>query len=284
MQSRRTLFLGICKFIVNLRPIRHIFLDNSVLKIIIVNGLIINLLTIFVEVINVSEIPAEKLKETVALFMRTDRMRRSVFERQASDRFGIHQKQHITLMHLSRNEDISQKQLAEHFKVSPAAVAVSLKKLESKGLISRQCSSDDSRRNALKITEKGRAMVNETHKIFADDSIGVSPTTVRVPVQGGHSESINLEFEKEFTLEDVRKMMEETPGVTLQDDPTNCVYPMPLYACGKNDVFVGRFRKDPSVKSGLNFWCVADNLRKGAATNAVQIAEKLIEKGFLPKE
>ena len=133
-------------------------------------------------------------------------------------------------------------------------------------------------------TKEEMKMVNETHKIFGDDSIGVSPTTVRVPVQGGHSESINLEFEKEFTLEDVRKMMEETPGVTLQDDPTNCVYPMPLYAWGKNDVFVGRFRKDPSVKYGLNFWCVADNLRKGAATNAVQIAEKLIEKGFLPKE
>jgi aspartate-semialdehyde dehydrogenase len=133
-------------------------------------------------------------------------------------------------------------------------------------------------------TKEEMKMVNETHKIFGDDSIGVSPTTVRVPVQGGHSESINLEFEKEFTLEDVRKMMEETPGVTLQDDPANNVYPMPLYAWGKNDVFVGRFRKDPSVKSGLNFWCVADNLRKGAATNAVQIAEKLIEKGFLPKE
>ena len=127
-------------------------------------------------------------------------------------------------------------------------------------------------------------MVNETHKIFNDDSIGVSPTTVRVPVQGGHSESINLEFENDFTLEDVRKIMEETPGVTLQDDPANCIYPMPLNAWGKNDVFVGRFRKDPSVKYGLNFWCVADNLRKGAATNAVQIAEKLIEKGFLPKE
>ena len=125
-------------------------------------------------------------------------------------------------------------------------------------------------------------MVNETHKIFNDDSIGVSPTTVRVPVQGGHSESINLEFENDFTLEEVRKMMKETPGVTLQDDPANCVYPMPLNAWGKNDVFVGRFRKDPSVKYGLNFWCVADNLRKGAATNAVQIAEKLIEKGFLP--
>ena len=118
--------------------------------------------------------------------------------------------------------------------------------------------------------------------ISGDSIDGMSPTTVHVPVQGGHSESINLEFEKDFTLEDVRRMMEETPGVTLQDDPSNNVYPMPLYAWGKNDVFVGRFRRDPSVKYGLNFWCVADNLRKGAATNAVQIAEKLIEKGFLP--
>ena len=133
-------------------------------------------------------------------------------------------------------------------------------------------------------TKEEMKMVNETHKIFADDSIGVSPTTVRVPVQGGHSESINLEFEKEFDLADVRRMMEEMPGVTLQDDPSNNIYPMPLHAWGKNDVFVGRFRRDPSVKSGLNFWCVADNLRKGAATNAVQIAEKLIEKGFLPQE
>ena len=131
-------------------------------------------------------------------------------------------------------------------------------------------------------TKEEMKMVNETHKIFGDDSIGVSPTTVRVPVQGGHSESINLEFEKDFTLEDVRRMMEEASGVTLQDDPANNVYPMPLYAWGKNDVFVGRIRRDPSVKYGLNFWCVADNLRKGAATNAVQIAEKLIEKGFLP--
>jgi aspartate-semialdehyde dehydrogenase len=106
---------------------------------------------------------------------------------------------------------------------------------------------------------------------------------VCVPVQGGHSESINLEFEKEFDMADVRRMMEEMPGVTLQDDPSSNVYPMPLYAWGKNDVFVGRFRRDMSVKSGLNFWCVADNLRKGAATNAVQIAEKLIEKGFLPQ-
>ena len=133
-------------------------------------------------------------------------------------------------------------------------------------------------------TKEEMKMVNETHKIFGDDSIGVSPTTVRVPVQGGHSESINLEFEKDFTLEEVRSLMEGMSGVTLQDDPANNVYPMPLYAWGKNDVFVGRIRRDPSVKYGLNFWCVADNLRKGAATNAVQIAEKLIEKGFLPQE
>lgn len=132
-------------------------------------------------------------------------------------------------------------------------------------------------------TKEEMKMVNETHKILNDDSIGVSPTTVRVPVQGGHSESVNLEFEKDFTLEDVRRIMAETPGVVIQDDPANNVYPMPLYAWGKNEVFVGRIRRDPSVRFGLNFWCVADNLRKGAATNAVQIAEKLIEKGFLKK-
>jgi aspartate-semialdehyde dehydrogenase len=132
-------------------------------------------------------------------------------------------------------------------------------------------------------TKEEMKMVNETHKIFRDDSIGVSPTTVRVPVQGGHSESINLEFEKEFTLEEVREILSNTPGVVLQDDPQNNVYPMPLYAWGKNEVFVGSLRKDPSVKNGLNLWCVADNLRKGAATNAVQIALYMLEQGFLPK-
>ena len=132
-------------------------------------------------------------------------------------------------------------------------------------------------------TKEEMKMVNETHKILRDDTIGVSPTTVRVPVQGGHSESVNLEFEKDFTLEQVRSLMENMPGVIVQDDPQNNIYPMPLFAWGKNEVFVGRIRRDPSVKSGLNFWCVADNLRKGAATNAVQIAELLIVKGFLPK-
>ena len=131
-------------------------------------------------------------------------------------------------------------------------------------------------------TKEEMKMVNETHKILGDDSIAVSPTTVRVPVQGGHSESVNLEFVRDFTLEDVRRLMAEMPGVVVQDDPAHNVYPMPLFAWGKDEVFVGRIRRDPSVKYGLNLWCVADNLRKGAATNAVQIAELLIAKGFLP--
>lgn len=131
-------------------------------------------------------------------------------------------------------------------------------------------------------TKEEMKMVNETHKIFDDYSIGVSATTVRVPVQGGHSESVNIEFERDFDLDEARRLMAEMPGVVVQDDPAHNIYPMPLYAWGKNEVFVGRVRRDTSVKNGLNLWCVADNLRKGAATNAVQIAEKLIEKGLLP--
>ncbi|MCI1640084.1 MAG: aspartate-semialdehyde dehydrogenase [Bacteroidales bacterium] len=130
-------------------------------------------------------------------------------------------------------------------------------------------------------TKEEMKMVNETHKILRDDSIGVSPTTARVPVLGGHSEAVNLEFEKDFTLKDIRKIWNGTPGVTVQDDPANNIYPMPLYALGKDDVFVGRLRRDPSVKYGINLWCVSDNIRKGAATNAVQIAEALLKKGFL---
>ena len=130
-------------------------------------------------------------------------------------------------------------------------------------------------------TKEEMKMVNETHKILGDYSIGVSPTTARVPVQGGHSESINLEFEKDFTLEEVREIWSRTEGVTIQDDPSKFVYPMPLYSLGKDDVFVGRLRRDPSVKYGLNFWCVSDNIRKGAATNAVQIAEVLLKKGWI---
>lgn len=132
-------------------------------------------------------------------------------------------------------------------------------------------------------TKEEMKMVDETHKILRDNTIGVSPTTARVPVLGGHSESVNLEFEKEFTLEDVRSIWESTTGVTVQDDTANNVYPMPLFALGKDDVFVGRLRRDFSVPNGLNFWCVSDNIRKGAATNAVQIAEVLVEKGYLPR-
>ena len=132
-------------------------------------------------------------------------------------------------------------------------------------------------------TKEEMKMVNETRKILRDETIAVSPTAVRVPVQGGHSESVNLEFERDFTLEDVRRLMAEMPGVVVQDDPANNIYPMPLFAWGKDEVFVGRIRRDPSVKYGLNLWCVADNLRKGAATNAVQIAQLLISKGLLPQ-
>lgn len=132
-------------------------------------------------------------------------------------------------------------------------------------------------------TKEERKMMDETHKILGDDKIGISATTARVPVIGGHSESINLEFEREFDLAEVRRIWENTPGVTVVDNPAKNEYPMPLYALGKDDVFVGRLRRDPSVQNGLNFWCVSDNIRKGAATNAIQIAEVLIEKGFLPR-
>ena len=130
-------------------------------------------------------------------------------------------------------------------------------------------------------TKEEMKMVDETRKILRDDAIAVSPTTVRVPVTGGHSEAVNVEFLRDFDLAEVREMMRRTPGVVLQDDPAHNVYPMPLYALGKDDVFVGRFRRDPSVPFGLNFWCVSDNIRKGAATNAVQIAEVLLNNGWL---
>ena len=130
-------------------------------------------------------------------------------------------------------------------------------------------------------TKEEMKMVNETHKILDDYSIGVCPTAARVPVLGGHSESINLEFAKEFDLDEVRSILSETEGVVVQDDPSTNVYPMPLYSLGKDAVFVGRIRRDLSVQSGLNFWCVSDNIRKGAATNAVQIAEVLLNKGWL---
>lgn len=126
-------------------------------------------------------------------------------------------------------------------------------------------------------TKEEMKLVNETKKILSDDSIALTATAIRIPVVGGHSEAVNLTFSKPFTLEKVRELLDQTDGVTLQDNPENNEYPMPLFAQGKDDVFVGRIRKDESQPNGINLWIVADNLRKGAATNAVQIAEHLIK-------
>ena len=130
-------------------------------------------------------------------------------------------------------------------------------------------------------TKEEMKMVNETRKILRDPSIAVSATTVRVPVKGGHSESVNVEFRQPYDLAQARQLMADMPGVVVQDDPANNVYPMPLFAWGKDEVFVGRIRRDPSVENGLNLWCVSDNIRKGAATNAVQIAQVLLANGWL---
>ncbi|OJJ17787.1 aspartate-semialdehyde dehydrogenase [marine bacterium AO1-C] len=127
-------------------------------------------------------------------------------------------------------------------------------------------------------TREEMKMVNETKKIMGDDNIKVTATAVRIPVIGGHSEAVNIEFEQEYDLQDVRDLLANTPGIILQDDNANNLYPMPLNAHGKDEVFVGRLRRDESQPKTLNMWIVADNLRKGAATNAVQIAEYLIEK------
>ena len=124
-------------------------------------------------------------------------------------------------------------------------------------------------------------MVNETRKILEDDTIGVTSTTVRIPAIGGHSEAVNVEFYEDFTLSDVRQELAQTPGVILQDDPKNNVYPMPILSKGRDEVFVGRLRRDESQPRTLNMWIVADNLRKGAATNAVQIAEFMLERSLV---
>ena len=144
-------------------------------------------------------------------------------------------------------------------------------------------------------TKEEMKIVNETHKIMRDETIRVSPTTIRVPVLGGHAESINLEFEKPFEMEEIFQTLRETPGVVVQDavalengaqpsaigSTENLPYPMPLFTKDKDEVFVGRIRRDFSLDNGINLWCVADNLRKGAATNTVQIAELLVEKGLV---
>src|SRR5690606_32693432 len=121
-------------------------------------------------------------------------------------------------------------------------------------------------------------LVHETRKILQDDNIAITATVVRVPVVGGHSESVNVELKNEFDLASIRKELSEMPGITLQDNPDVNTYPMPLFSNDKDDVFVGRIRRDPSVPNGLNMWIVSDNLRKGAATNAIQIAEYLVKK------
>ena len=126
-------------------------------------------------------------------------------------------------------------------------------------------------------TKEEIKLMTEPKKIMGDDSFNLSATAVRVPVQGGHSESVNIEFENEFDLDEVRRILSETPGIVVMDDVSNNIYPMPLYSEGKDEVFVGRIRRDRSQPNTLNMWIVADNLRKGAATNAVQIGEYLIK-------
>lgn len=130
-------------------------------------------------------------------------------------------------------------------------------------------------------TKEEMKMVKETNKIIGDDSIRVTATTVRLPVMGGHSESVNIEFENDFDLDEVRNLLAAAPGVVVQDDPANQVYPMPFFAHDKDETFVGRIRRDESQDNTLNCWIVSDNLRKGAATNAIQIAEYLHGKGLL---
>jgi aspartate-semialdehyde dehydrogenase len=130
-------------------------------------------------------------------------------------------------------------------------------------------------------TKEEMKMVNETKKIMMDDTIGVTATTVRIPTMGGHSEAVNIEFENEFELQDITDILSKEEGIIIEDDPKNNVYPMPLNAHGKDEVFVGRIRRDETQAKTLNMWIVADNLRKGAATNAVQIVEYLAKVGLI---
>ena len=130
-------------------------------------------------------------------------------------------------------------------------------------------------------TKEEMKLAREPQKIFNDKSFSVTATAVRIPTSGGHSESVNVEFENDFTLAEVRQLLSETPGVVLQDNPATNLYPMPIFAHDKDDVFVGRLRRDETQPNTLNMWIVADNLRKGAATNAIQIGEALIKRGLL---
>lgn len=130
-------------------------------------------------------------------------------------------------------------------------------------------------------TKEEMKMTHETVKIIGDAAIKVTATTVRIPVMGGHSESVNIEFENDFDLNEIRDLLSKAPGVVVQDDIANFIYPMPLTAHEKDETFVGRIRRDETQANTLNCWIVSDNLRKGAATNAVQIAEYLVEKGLV---
>jgi aspartate-semialdehyde dehydrogenase len=130
-------------------------------------------------------------------------------------------------------------------------------------------------------TKEEMKMVNETRKIMRDDGIRITSTTVRIPVIGGHSESVNVEFENDFDISEIKQLLSEAPGVVLQDDLSQQLYPMPLWAHEKDEVFVGRIRRDDTQPNTINLWIVSDNLRKGAATNAVQIAEYLLKNKML---
>ena len=130
-------------------------------------------------------------------------------------------------------------------------------------------------------TKEEMKMINETHKIMSDENIKISATCVRIPALGGHSESVNIEFENEISAEQIKNILEESVGIMIMDDVSKSVYPMPLYAQDKDDVFVGRIRRDFSNDNTFNCWIVSDNLRKGAATNAIQIAELLLKKGIV---
>lgn len=133
-------------------------------------------------------------------------------------------------------------------------------------------------------TKEEMKLVHETKKIFSDDSLRITATAVRVPVQGGHSETVNIEFEKPYKVADVKKLLRESDGIIVLDDLKKHSYPMPLFAKNKDEVFVGRIRRDESAENALNIWVVADNLRKGAATNAVQIGEYLVAKNLVGLE
>ena len=126
-------------------------------------------------------------------------------------------------------------------------------------------------------TKEENKLINETRKILSDDSIQITATAVRVPIEICHGESVNVEFENDFNIEEIFEILKKSPGIIVEDDPDNNIYPMPINSANKDEVYVGRIRRDFSIKNGLNLWIIADNLRKGAATNTIQIAEKLIE-------